>query len=119
MICIICIILSILIIILLWNMSSIKRWYSQKYKLYSWIMKHKNELPIDSTVVINAGDWMEVEENSIAQKDGIYLFICKGDNHLLYESHTILRGTELSFFFQDNKTSACTFPERTDVGALC
>lgn len=99
------IVLIVILGILAWKIPYIKYWYQErKYKnMYTWAIEHKDELPLDSTV-INAGEWIRVEENSTAPKDGIYLFICTGDNHLLYERYTVLRGTKLVEFFQNDNT---------------
>ena len=92
---------------LLWKAPNIKVWYQErKYKnICTWVMEHKAELPFDPTV-INAGEWIKIEENSnpIVQKDGIYIFICRGDNHLYYEIYGLYRGFELLSPFQGEKT---------------
>lgn len=87
------------------KLPSIKQWHEEKrdQRLRLWIIEHKDELPIDPTV-INAGEWVKIEENTIAPENGIYLFICRGDNHLLYEVHELLRGTELLWHFQEERT---------------
>lgn len=97
---IICIVLGIF----LWKISFIKEWLQEKkdQKICSWVIKNKDKLPIDPTV-INAGKWIKIEEDSIAPKDGVYLFLCKGDNHLIYEVHELMRGTSLMWNFQDER----------------
>lgn len=99
------IVLIVVFGVLVWKISYIKNKYQErKYKnLYTWAIKHKDELPLDPPV-INVGEWVEIEENSTAPKDGVYLFICAGDNHLLYERYSALKGTKLMEFFQGDNT---------------
>lgn len=100
---IILIVFLVVLGILIWKMPDIKDWHQErKYQnMCTWVMEHKAELPIDPTV-INAGEWTKIEENSnpIVQKDGIYIFICRGDNHLFYEVYGLYRGFELLSPFQ-------------------
>lgn len=98
------IILFVVLGLLFWKISFIKELIQEKKNqiISSWVIANKDKLPIDPTV-INAGEWVKIEENSIAPKDGIYLFLCKGDNHLFYEVHELIKGTSLMWNFQDER----------------
>lgn len=47
---------------------------------------------------IEAG-WSKVEKDSVAQKDGVYVFKCIGDNHDIWEAHELKKGESLHYFF--------------------
>lgn len=98
------IILLIVLGLLFWKINFIKEWFYEKknQKICSWVIKNKDILPIDPTV-INAGEWVKIDESSKAPKDGIYIFLCKGDNRLLYEVHELMRETPLTWNFQDER----------------
>ena len=72
-------------------------------KHYAWALKHMDELPFEPTV-LNAGEWVKIEGCQKAPKTGIYLFICAGDNHLLYEMHELRRGMDIKYCYQDNRS---------------
>ncbi len=86
---------------MIWRLSDIIEWYQEKKWeiLCNWAIRHKDELPIEPAV-INAGEWVKIEEHPIVQKTGTYLFLCKGDNHLFYEVHELARGMDLLWHFQ-------------------
>lgn len=96
--------LFLVLVILFCRRTCIEEWFQEEknHKICSWIIKNKDKLPIDPSV-INAGEWVKIVEGSVAQKDGIYLFLCKGDNHLIYEVHELMRGTSLMWNFQDER----------------
>lgn len=89
---------------MIWMLSDLIDWYKEKRaeRLYTWAIKHIEELPIEP-VVINAGEWVKVEENQKVPQTGIYLFLCRGDNHLLYEVHELYKGMEILASFQGDR----------------
>ena len=49
---------------------------------------------------INAGIWKEVDTDTVAPCDGIYVFYCKGDNHMMLEVYSMFEGQRLWEFFE-------------------
>lgn len=90
---------------MIWRLSDIIEWFQEKRveKHYAWAIKHMDELPFEPAV-INAGEWVKVEENQKVPKTGIYIFLCKGDNHLLYEVYELIAGTDLLWHFQGDRS---------------
>ncbi len=97
---------------MIWRLSDIIDWFREKReeKYYAWAIKHMDELPFEPTA-INAGEWIKVEDNPKVPKSGIYIFLCAGDNHLLYEIHTLRKGIDLLWNFQGERS-------HTDAWAL-
>ena len=44
--------------------------------------------------------WIKFESNDIALKNGLYVFACTGDNHILFEIHRLEKGERLWKFFE-------------------
>lgn len=78
---------------MMWRLSDLREWFQKKIedRHYTWALEHMGELPYEP-VIINAGAWVKVEAGQKAPKTGIYLFLCAGDNHLLYEIHELIQG---------------------------
>lgn len=79
----------------------IKEWYQDRIdaKYYTWFLAHQNELPIPPKI-LNAGEWVKIEGDIVIPTDGIYVFLCRGDNHLFYEIHELCQGVPLLRDFQ-------------------
>lgn len=90
---------------MIWRLSDLKEWFKEKIEdsHYAWAINHIDELPIEPNV-INAGEWVKVDENPVVKKTGTYLFLCKGDNHLFYEVHELAKGMDLLWNFQGDMT---------------
>lgn len=94
-----------IVILLAVKYQDLKEWYHYKMDVfgYNWCLAHKEGLPIDPKI-INAGEWVKIEDDSITiSADGIYVFLCRGDNHLLYEIHELYRGSPILSNFQGAK----------------
>ncbi len=89
---------------MIWRISQLIDWFQEKReeKYYAWAIKHIDELPIEPTIV-NAGQWVKIEDSFEAPASGVYLFLCRGDNHLLYEVHELLEGADILYNFTEEK----------------
>lgn len=94
----------IIMCVIIWKYS----YFQEKYnawklkRMSKWVLLHKDELPFLTPNVINAGNWHEVTEETVAELSGIYLFLCRGDNHLLYEVYEVPKGFYLMSNFISN-----------------
>lgn len=95
----------VLVISLMVKFKDIKEWHQNRMEniCYEWCIAHQDELPIPPKV-INANEWVKIEGNPIVPANGIYVFLCSGDNHLLYEVHELYQGFALLNNFQENNT---------------
>lgn len=91
----------IILCVVIWKFPYLQEKYNawKSRQISNWVLLHKSELPFLSPTVINAGEWHKVTKDSKAELNGIYLFICKGDNHLCYEVYEIPQGVNLMSFF--------------------
>lgn len=91
----------VLVISLVVKFQDLKEWYQQRKEdfAYEWCLAHQEELPIPP-MIVNAGEWVKIEDHPIVPANGIYVFICRGDNHLIYEIHELYKGCNLLFNFQ-------------------
>lgn len=54
----------------------------------------------DEKEIINAGTWKKVEVDTIAPCNGVYVFWCRGDNHMILEVYPLLEGERLWDYFE-------------------
>ncbi len=60
--------------------------------------------------------WIKIlDSDALAPKSGLYVFVCEGDMHRLYELHRLQQGEKLCKYFQDDfaHCSGCVTVEPT------